>query len=238
MEITRLNSYEAISEEASSLILKEIKRKNNAVLCAATGNSPRRTYELLKQKFDLEPGLFSKIRVIKLDEWGGVPLDHSGTCEKFLQNYLIGPLQIERERYISFDSNPKDPVLECNRIQSEIKKIGPIDICILGLGMNGHLALNEPGELLEPDVHIANLSESSLTHSMVGEMKIKPSYGLTIGIADIMQSAFILLIISGAKKKYITAELLDRKISTKLPASLLWLHPNVICLVDPEAFPR
>ncbi len=238
MEITRLNSYEAISQEAASLILKEIKRKNNAVLCAATGNSPRGTYELLKQNFDLEPGLFSKIRVIKLDEWGGVPIDNPGTCEKFLLDYLIEPLQIERERYISFDSNPKDPVLECRRIQFEIKKIGPIDICILGLGMNGHLALNEPGELLEPDVHIANLSESSLTHSMVDEMKIKPSYGLTIGIADIMQSAFIMLIISGAKKKYITAELLNRKISTKLPASLLWLHPNVICLVDQEAFPE
>ncbi len=238
MEITRLNSYEAISREAASLILKEIRKKNSSVLCAATGNSPQGTYALLKQSFDLQPGLFSKIRVIKLDEWGGVPIDNPGTCERFLLDHLVGPLHIEQERYISFESNPKDPVLECERIQFEIRKIGPIDICILGLGMNGHLALNEPGEQLEPDVHVANLSESSLTHSMVNKMEIKPSYGLTLGIADIMQSAFILLIISGAKKKNITAELLTRKISTRLPASLLWLHPNVICLADQEALPE
>ncbi len=237
MEIIRLNSYEAVSREAASLILKKIKRKNDAVICAATGNSPQGTYRFLKQSFDLQPGLFSKIRIIKLDEWGGVPLENPGTCESFLQDYLIVPLQIQSERYVSFDSNPKNPVLECERIQFEIKKIGPIDICILGLGMNGHLALNEPGELLEPDVHVENLSASSLTHSMVDEMGIKPSYGLTLGMADILQSSFILLIISGAKKKNITAQLMNSGISTKLPASFLWLHPDVICLVDQEAFP-
>jgi galactosamine-6-phosphate isomerase len=111
-----------------------------------------------------------------------------------------------------------------------------MDICILGLGMNGHLALNEPGESLEAHVHISKLSGSSLTHSMIGEMKIKPSYGLTLGMADILQSTFILLIISGTKKKKITADLLDGKISTSLPASFLWLHPNVVCLVDKEAY--
>jgi len=236
MEILSLDSYETLSNAAASLILTELKRKNNATLCAATGNSPTRTYALLKHSFDQQPGLFSSLRIFKLDEWGGVPMNDPGTCESYLQNHLIGPLKIENNRYISFNSNPKDPVQECYRIQQELKKFGSIDICILGLGMNGHLALNEPGETLEAGMHVAKLTESSLTHSMISDMKMKPSYGLTFGMADILQSALILLIINGLKKKKITSELLNGKISTKLPASLLWLHPNTICLIDKEAY--
>ncbi len=115
-------------------------------------------------------------------------------------------------------------------------KTGPIDICILGLGMNGHLALNEPGEFLESHVHVAKLSESSLTHAMIGDMKMKPSYGLTLGMADILQSVFVLIIISGVAKKKITADFLNGNITTQLPASFLWLHPNAVCLIDKEAY--
>jgi galactosamine-6-phosphate isomerase len=236
MKIVRLDSYKSVSQEAASLVLKELEGNRNKVLCAATGNSPQGTYALLKQAFDLQPALFSGLRVIKLDEWGGIPMDSSGTCESFLQFHLIGPLQIDSNRYISFESNPKDPVRECNRIQDELIKSGPIDICILGLGMNGHLALNEPGAFLEACVHVAKLSKTSLTHAMIKDMKPKPSFGLTLGMGDILQSKLILLLISGDKKKEITAEFLNGKISTALPASLLWLHSNVVCLIDKAAF--
>lgn len=236
MEIRRFDSYKTLSREAASLVLNKIKHKNNSFLCAATGNSPTGTYSFLKQSFDQQPELFSSLRIIKLDEWGGVPMNDPGTCESYLQIHLTGPLKIERDRYISFNSNPENTVEECFRIQEKLNEYGPIDICILGLGMNGHLALNEPGELLDAHVHVAKLSESSLTHTMINDMKMKPSYGLTLGMADILQSAFVLIIISGAKKKRITADFLNGKISTKLPASFLWLHPNVVCLIDKEAY--
>jgi galactosamine-6-phosphate isomerase len=238
MEIVRMDSYESLSREAASLIIKVLNRKNDALLCAATGNSPEGTYAFLKEKFVKEPDLFSHLRIIKLDEWGGVPMDNPGTCESFLQQHLIGPLQIDKSRFISFQSNPDDPDKECERIGDALKKNGPIDICILGLGMNGHLALNEPGEFLESNIHITKLSETSLTHSMVKQMGTRPSYGLTLGLGEIMQSASILILISGTKKKSITSELLKKIISTKLPASFLWLHPNVICLIDDEAYPE
>jgi galactosamine-6-phosphate isomerase len=238
MKIVRMDSYESLSREASSLIIKELERRSDALLCAATGNSPKETYALLKEKFERNPDFFSRIRVIKLDEWGGVPMDNPGNCESFLQHHFIGPLEIDSSRYISFQSDPKDPNKECLRIKKEMKKNGPIDICILGLGMNGHLALNEPGGFLESSIHVVKLSETSLTHSMVREMGIKPSYGLTLGMADILQSAFILLLISGKEKKNITTALLEKKITTELPASFLWLHSNVICLIDHEAYPE
>ncbi len=237
MKIVRLDSYESISKEAATLVLTELRQKKDALLCAATGNSPERLYDLLHQEYKKQRELFSGIRILKLDEWGGVPMNNPGTCESFLQNHVIKPLKIESSRYISFQSDPRDPEKECIRIQEEIKKKGPIDICIVGLGMNGHLALNEPGTSLEAGVHVAKLSETSLTHSMVKEMGTKPSYGLTLGMADILKSRFILLIISGMKKRAITAALLKKKISTELPASFLWLHSNAVCLVDAEAKP-
>ncbi len=235
MNIVRTDSYESLSSETASLIIKELRRKKNALLCAATGNSPEGTYTLLSERFKQEPDLFSFLRVIKLDEWGGVPMDDPGTCESFLQKHLIRPLEIDSKRYISFQSDPNDPDKECIRIEDELKKYGPIDICILGLGMNGHLALNEPGNFLESSIHIAKLSEITLKHSMVQQMGALPSYGLTLGMKDILQSSLILLLISGVKKKNITAAFMKKNITSELPASFLWLHPNVFCLVDREA---
>jgi galactosamine-6-phosphate isomerase len=214
-----------------------VKKNKQALLCAATGASPTGTYSLLKQSFDQQPELFSRLRVIKLDEWGGLHMNNPSTCESYLQKHVIGPLHIGNDRYISFQSDPKDPAGECIRVQKELKKNGPIDICILGLGMNGHLALNEPETFLEAETHVAKLSASSLTHPMIGETGMKPSFGLTLGMADIFQSRCILLLISGSKKKDITSAFLNGKISTALPASFLWLHPNTVCLVDREAFP-
>lgn len=70
-------------------------------------------------------------------------MDHPGTCESYLRNYFVGPLQIPEDRYIAFQSDPENPEAECERIQQILDQKGPIDICILGIGMNGHIALNE-----------------------------------------------------------------------------------------------
>jgi galactosamine-6-phosphate isomerase len=236
MKVIKLDDYDALSREGASMIITELKKNKKSLLCAATGGSPTGVYEQLKKCFILQPELFSKLRVIKLDEWGGLSMNNPATCEYYLQKHLIGPLQITKDRYISFKSDPENPEDECRLIQQELRKNGPIDICILGLGMNGHLALNEPGSILEAEAHVANLSASSLMHPMIGNEGIKPSYGLTLGMADILQSSFILLLISGSKKKEITSAFLNGKISTSLPASFLKIHPNTVCLVDKEAF--
>ena len=103
-------------------------------------------------------------------------MDHPGTCESYLRNYFVGPLQIPEDRYIAFQSDPENPEAECERIQQILDQKGPIDI-----------------------------------------------------------SRLIILLINGIKKREITQAFLEQKISTELPASLLWLPPNVICLIDREA---
>ena len=236
MKIDILNTYDELSLKAKELIVQEIEQDKNLLLCTATGGSPTRTYELLGETYQGKPELFSGLRIIKLDEWGGIALDQPGSCESYLQKYVLQPLQIPEERYTGFNSNPENPENECERIQDKLRKEGPIGLCILGLGANGHIAFNEPAGFLEPFCHQAELSELSLQHKMASGMQVKPTYGLTLGMADILHSKMIIILIHGTHKKEIAKKFLSKKISSSVPASFLWLHPNVICLIDSKTY--
>ncbi len=232
MNITYCNDYESMSFKAATFIISEIKKNKELLLCPATGNSPVSLYRQLVNKSKLDRKLFENLRILKLDEWGAVSENHPMSCEYYLRTRLLEQLGIPSERYISFSSNPADPIEECKRIQSELDNEGPIDICILGLGKNGHIGFNEPAQFLNPNCHIADLSKESIQHSMVRSMDTAPEFGLTLGMQDILFAKKILLLISGKKKKSITERLLQRKVTTDLPASFLWLHNNVECIID------
>jgi galactosamine-6-phosphate isomerase len=225
---------EAVAHRAADHIVYALEQKPDLLLCAATGGSPTRTYEMLVERHRQTPALFEKLRVIKLDEWGGVPMDHPGTCETYLQEKLIGPLGITADRYISFRSDA-EPLEECDRVFHALWRWGRIDLCILGLGMNGHLALNEPAAVLQSLPHRAELAPSSQQHPMIRDSKTRITYGLTLGMSDILHSRDILLLVHGNAKAGPYHELFSRRISTQFPASFLWLHPQWICIVDRAA---
>lgn len=234
MQITYCSTYREMSNISAGRVMDEIVKKPDLLLCAATGSSPEGLYKKLAHIAGRERQLFKKLRILKLDEWGGVPVNHLVTCEYFIRNRVLGPLSIPMEHYISFDSHPEEPEIECARIRSMVDKEGPIDICILGLGRNGHLALNEPAEKLEPFCHVAKLSEESLQHPMIADLESKPEYGLTLGMKEILSSRKIIMLVSGKEKKQVAEKFLKGKVSTDLPASFLWLHPHVECFVDQE----
>ncbi|NJK95158.1 MAG: glucosamine-6-phosphate deaminase [Bacteroidales bacterium] len=156
--------------------------KNNLLLCAASGSSPTGTYTKLAERNDIDT--YKNLKVIKLDEWGGIPANHEGSCETYLQSILVKPLNIREENYYSFQSEPSSPEEECNRIQQLIYQNGPIDACVLGLGMNGHIAFNEPSTYLQAHCHVAVLSEASMNHPMAKNMKKDSVYGLSLGMAE------------------------------------------------------
>lgn len=232
MNITYCTDYESMSIKAASFIISEINKNKELLLCPATGNSPVNLYRQLVNKSKLDRKFFENLRVLKLDEWGAVSENHPVSCEYYLRTRFLEQLGIPSERYISFSSNPKDPVAECKRIQSELDYEGPIDICILGLGKNGHIGFNEPAQFLHPNCHVADLSKETIQHSMVRSMGTKPEFGLTLGMQDILCAKKILLLITGKNKKSITERFLQRKVTTDLPASFLWLHNNVECVID------
>jgi galactosamine-6-phosphate isomerase len=149
-----------------------------------------------------------------------------------LKKNVLTPLGITDDRFIEFNSEAENVTDECKRIQQAIDQTGPIDCCILGLGKNGHLGFNEPADFLQRDCHIAHLASTTVQHSMVQTMPSTPTFGMTVGLRDILQSKKIILLITGAQKQDAIKRLMTREIATQLPASFLWLHTNVECLVD------
>ena len=230
MNIRKFKSSKELSGCASDLIISEIVSKPNLLLCIATGNSPTETYQQLvnkKNEFHTD-----KLRIIKLDEWGGISPANPESCDTYIRTYINNPLNITEENYIAFNSNPTEPLAETARIQTYLDENGSIDVCILGLGANGHIAFNEPSAFLQPYCHIATLTEQSLQHSMAINMGNEtPTYGLTLGMSNILQSKKIIMIISGKGKEEMIKLFLSKQITTNLPASFLWLHPNVECLM-------
>jgi len=224
-----------MSVRAAHLIADEVRRDRRLVIGAATGSTPTRAYELLAEMAAGDSSVFADLRLLKVDEWGGLPLDDPATCEVYLQHKLVRPLSISRERYLGWDSQPRDPDAECRRVERWLCEHGPIGVCVLGLGANGHLAFNEPADVLHPGPHAARLSRESLRHPMLGLSRATPAYGLTIGMADILRSRQILLLVSGAHKSTQLARLREPIVSTHFPASFLWLHPDVTILCDREA---
>jgi galactosamine-6-phosphate isomerase len=234
MDLRVFESADELSELAAAVIIQHIRVTDGLLLCTATGNSTTLTYNKIaesRNRFEADT-----LRILKLDEWGGIPMTNPGSCESYLQENLVKPLAIPEENFISFLSDSDDPEAECRRVNEYLEEQGPIDLCILGIGLNGHVAFNEPAGALSPHCHVATLSELSLGHSMTQGMDVKPAYGLTLGMMDILNAKEILLLISGISKAEITRELMTQQITTALPASLLWLHPNAHCLCDKDAY--
>lgn len=231
MKITYLENYATLSEKAAQLIASEVKNNPELLFCAATGGSPTGMYaEMSKQK-----SIYAKMRVMKMDEWGIIPLTHSDSCETYLKKHLLGPLEISDDRYTTFDTAPEEVDAECKRISQFTMENGPFDICILGLGKNGHIAFNEPGATLNPDFHKAILADSTIAHDPALSQGNEPAYGLCVGMEGIMQSKKIIFLITGKGKQEAVKRIMERKIGTDCPASFLWMHPNVECLIDSSA---
>ena len=231
MKITQVENYAALSRKAASFIAEEVQQNPQLLFCAATGGSPTGMYaEMAKDQI-----LYSKMRVVKMDEWGIIPLNHPDSCETYLIKHLLEPLEIGTDRYTTFDTAPEVVEAECHRMNTFIRENGPLDICILGLGKNGHIAFNEPAGVLNPDFHKALLAESTIAHDPALAQGSEPAYGLCVGMEGIMQSKKIIFLVTGKGKQEAVKRIMERKIGTDCPASFLWMHPNVECIIDNSA---
>ena len=229
--------YRALSLEAARLIAGEAKARPNLLVCASGGKSWVGCYEQLARAKDQNPELFRQLRVVQIDEWGGVREGSSATCRVQIKAQLLQPLGVTGERFGGFRSDPAKPERECERMQRWLAAHGPIDLCFLGLGMNGHIALNEPAAGLSPGVHVTGLTARSLRSDMLRNLDHKPRYGLTLGVGDILRSRKILLLVSGEAKRAVLQRLLEPVVSAQFPASFLWLHPAVTIICDRAALP-
>jgi len=233
MNFIHAKNYEELSIVVSKMMVETIESNPEANVCLATGSSPSLAYDLFVDHVRTRNTDVSTLRFTKLDEWCGIPMDHPSTCESFIRTKLLDPLKIPEDRYHSFDSMTTLYDEEGRRIHEALNK-HPIDLCILGLGKNGHLGLNEPSRILVPFAHVAMLADQTKTHPMIEGVVV--TKGFTLGMQEIMNSKRILLIVSGEGKQDIVRKFLKQEISTRLPASFLWLHPDVDVIVQDDRF--
>lgn len=237
MRVQVAADHEQMSRRAAARIAAAIRRKPALLLGVVTGATPTRTYEHLAARRAAEPALFARVRILKLDEWLGLSPRHPASCESYIRRHLLGPLGIGRSRYEGFRARPKDAAADARRVARWLARHGPIDLCVLGLGRNGHLLMNEPAPALPPGPHVARLAPSTRRHSMLAGLGTPPRRGLTMGLADILRSKEVLLLVSGRAKRAALARALEGTVTTRCPASFLWLHPNATVCCDRAAAP-
>ena len=226
--------HEQASQFAADWLVEQLRRKPNSVICLATVATPMRAYALFAERAVIEPSLVDRCWLLKLDEWGGLPMNDPATCEQHLRNTLVTPLRMA-DRYIGFESQPANGEAECARVAKWLDENGPIDLCILGLGLNGHVGFNEPATFLQPHAHIAQLSDESLAHAMLNNCNTRPKFGLTLGMADLLQARHLLMIVTGAAKRGPLQCLISGRITTEFPASLIQLHVDARLVCDAAA---
>jgi galactosamine-6-phosphate isomerase len=206
------------------------------LICTASGASPAGLYKELVRLVGTQDIDTSNWYFVGLDEWKGMNEQDEGSSRAQVNEQLLRPLHIKEDHVCFFDGRANDLEKECERIEDFIKQHGGIDIAILGIGVNGHIAMNEPGTSASLRSHIADIHPNT---QQIGQKYFKEprqiDKGITLGMATIWEAKHLLLLASGGSKTDIMYKMLYDPISEDLPATLLRHHINLNVYVDTEA---
>ena len=237
MIIYQEKDYDALSRRAANLISAEVIRKPDCVLGLATGSTPVGTYRQLSawnQKGDFS---FKDVRTVNLDEYLGLPPTHDQSYRYFMQENLFDKIDIPFEHTHVPDGMAADPEQECRRYDELVRSLGYADLQLLGLGRNGHIGFNEPGDCFRKETHVVELTQNTIEANarfFENEAAV-PKKAITMGIGCIMAARRVLLVASGANKAEAVYRTVCGPITPQCPASILQLHNDVVIVGDEEA---
>ncbi|MBI4320339.1 MAG: glucosamine-6-phosphate deaminase [Chloroflexi bacterium] len=225
---------EAFSEVAARLIGTIISRHPHCVLALPTGRTPMGMYDHLVAMYRRGSLDFSGVRVFNLDEFYGIPRRHASSYATYLRQRFLTRVNVRGENVHLLSAQTKDPVGECRRHEERIRDAGGIDVAVVGIGHNGHLAFNEPGSRFDSRTRPVQLSPECA--SQVGwNQPGTPCNALTMGIGTIIDSRQVVLMASGARKAEIVARALSGEVTAAVPASVLQRHPHLTVILDQAA---
>jgi len=237
MEVIITRTYEDMSRMAAGMIAQQVMRKPNSVLGLATGSTPVGTYKELI-RLHREAGLdLSKVVTFNLDEYVGLPPSHPQSYRYFMDQNLFNHVNVPKGS-IHVPYGHSDSVLEfCEWYEAEIKRFGGIDVQILGIGGDGHIAFNEPGSSLGSRTRLKTLTEETIQDNarFFEKMEEVPRFAITMGVGTIQEARKIIMLANGAKKAKIVAAAIEGPISSQVSASALQLHRDTVVIVDSEA---
>lgn len=237
MKIIRTKDYRDMSRKAANIISAQMILKDDSVLGLATGSTPIGTYDQLVdwyKKGDLD---FSKITTVNLDEYKGLPKENDQSYWYFMNKNLFSRVNIRPDYHFLPDGTNLDSENECKRYEKLIDSLGGIDLQLLGLGHNGHIGFNEPCDAFPQDVHVVDLTESTIEANkrFFASADDVPKQAYTMGVGTILRAKMILLVVSGKDKAEALDAVVNGPITPQVPGSVLRLHPNVIIVADEDA---
>jgi glucosamine-6-phosphate deaminase len=237
MQIRSFDTYEELSQAAAQRVCAILEQKPDAVLVLPTGNTPLGMFNELVKRFENDEVSFKHAYLFELDEYYHGPSQNGPVLFQWLQEVFIDKVDFDPARVFSFNPHVPDAQQECDRIQVALNKLGRVDLMVLGLGPNGHLAMNEPGTSFDVLTHPADLTPETLASNSAywQEQDSVPSCGMTIGMGTIQDSGEILLLVNGASKRAILKKILENEPIPALPASMLNQMANTTVLADRPA---
>ncbi|MDR2546425.1 MAG: glucosamine-6-phosphate deaminase [Lachnospiraceae bacterium] len=237
MRFIKTDDYEGMSKAAAAIVTEQIKTKPSSVLGLATGGTPVRMYELLIKAYEKGELDFSQISTVNLDEYKGITRDNEQSYFYYMNERLWKHTNIDPKRTHVPDGMVADAEAVCLAYEQTISDLGGIDLQILGIGHNGHIGFNEPGDVFEDRSFCVELSQATINANQrfFATADDVPKEAYTVGIGTIMSAAKIVVMISGEDKAAIVKEAFTGPVTPKVPASILRFHRDVTVIGDAAA---
>lgn len=237
MILKAYENKEAIGAAAASLFAACVIAKPQAVLGLATGSTPIPTYDKMAELYRAGAVDFSGVTTFNLDEYVGLNREHEQSYYAFMMEHLFQHINVPHSRIHVLSGTAADPAAECRAYEESIAAAGGIDLQILGIGRNGHIAFNEPADSFAPATHVVELTPSTIeanTRFFANSDEV-PRQALSMGIGSIMKARSILLIATGSDKAQAVKDMVNGPVTPRCPASVLQLHPSVVVMLDKDA---
>lgn len=240
VKIIKAKDYNEMSRKAANIISAQVIMKPDCVLGLATGSSPLGTYAQLIDWYNKGDIDFSQTKSVNLDEYRGLSHDNPQSYYYFMHENFFKHINIDPANTHVPNGMEADSAKACAEHEAIIQELGGIDLQLLGLGNNGHIGFNEPGEAFEKETHCVDLTESTIQANSRFFEKIEdvPTQAYTMGIKSIMMAKKILIIVSGEAKADAVNKSFFGPVVPHVPASILQMHPDVTLVADEAALSK
>lgn len=240
MIVKILDDYEKVSEAAALIVKALMISKPQCILGLATGSTPIGLYQSLVRSCKNGEISFRDVRTFNLDEYVGIDMDHPESYHCFMEKHLFDHVDIPKGSFHVPWTDGDNAERDCERYDRSIFEAGGIDLQILGIGGNGHIAFNEPADFFTEETHITTLDERTIRDNarFFDRMEDVPVKAMTVGMGVIMHARRIVMLATGANKADAVYRMLCGEITPRVPASVLRLHPDAVLFLDREAANR
>lgn len=236
MKVIVTKNHQESCRLTADMIVKLINNKADATLGLATGGTAEQVYDELVNSYNNKEVCFSKVKTINLDEYVGLDPEHDQSYSYFMNKFLFSRINIDKKNtYVPLGN--KDLKESISEFQQKLAE-NPRDFQLLGIGQNGHIAFNEPSnDFLPADAYVTEIAESTIKANaryFENEADV-PKTALTQGVGDILKAKQLVLLATGQNKaEAIKALIMDDKVTTQNPSTLLKLHADTVVFIDQE----